>query len=115
MTNAESTKPKKPHDRWGTSNYMIDGGFNRFDLTATERLIWLAMYRHANRYGESCISDRRLKDSCNLSRPTIQKAIKGMEKKGALKIVSRKTGDSPSRYTMFGKYKSNKLPQGVVK
>lgn len=108
MTNKKPAKPPKEHDRFRTFNHMVDCGFAKFGMTATERAVWQTLFRHADKRGHCHVSYSRLASGSGLSPRRCKSKIKSLIAKGVVKIVcsGNREGES-NHYCIYGKTKKH--------
>jgi DNA-binding transcriptional regulator YhcF (GntR family) len=66
------------------SNVASTWAWNQQTSSPACKIVLLAMADHANNSGECLLSIRSYADACNLSKPTIRKALKKLEQQGLI-------------------------------
>ena len=87
-----SNKP----DRFQTFNYMFDVGFNEYDMTTSERLVFCALWRNANPKGYCTVSYGRIKSLTGMSCRTIRNCIKRFIDLEIIRVHQKSTRDGRS-------------------
>jgi len=67
-------KTKRPN-RFETINYMFDIGFEKYEMTMSERLIFCALWNRADINGLCTLSLNRIKSMTGLAKSTVQLGI----------------------------------------
>ena len=67
-------KAKRPN-RFETINYMFDIGFEKYEMTPSERIIYCALWNCADLNGLCTLSLNRLKSMTGLAKSTVQLGI----------------------------------------
>lgn len=82
-TNAQSV----PAGRFPTLNAFVDLHQRQFSLAA--RVLWFALWRHADPAGTARVSQTRLMEQSGVSRSTVTRAIGELVRGGALDVVRK--------------------------
>lgn len=93
---------KTASSRFAALNYFVDRHQQRFTRKLAG-MVWLHLYRHADRQNRIKISHGRIAESLGASRRRVISAIGELEKCGAIKCIRRgKIGNQdPNKYQLM--------------
>ena len=78
---------RQHRDRFGVLNAFADYGARLVDTTA--QTCWWILYRETKPNGLACVSHARIAECVGVSRVTVTRALRRLEKAGLLTIVRR--------------------------
>ena len=77
-------------DRWSQYNYFWD--VISPSLRPTARLVWLAVFRHADTLGRSCVTRSRLAAMINATKKSVSDGIKELKDNGLIEKIDGEYG-----------------------
>jgi len=110
----KQAKPDKP-DRFAPLNFMFDIGFNKYEMTTSERLIYCSLWNHADPKGYCTLSLSRIATMTGLAKNTIKAGVNRLIKLEIIRVTEESTrwGQSRSYQLKHIPYKRRRKRQPV--